>query len=363
MATTNAEKQKKRNLIVFSVGFLALSAAFAALVIYSREVSRSGLAGSVWFALVVFIALLASAFLFGVLRSAASVRGTANNMNVELGGPAAFAAFIIYFGMQFGQPDDLARFRVTIEGGGLTTELSGSTLHISTDLGAYQAEVDSNGYATLPNLPARAFGSEVDLRLDSDGGYALSEDSRSLLLNRDTNDLVAERTQPEAMLLQQHFRIPGNKIDGFLAGNERLLDQMGNPLVEENEELFAELEQRMREEYTSGLEFGRDIASIVVLRISSPYDEQLRDVRLVGQGLPDTHLISKLPPQSSLLVLAGIYGLPPGKDSFQKRSELHYVLRDREFRDRLEPMPPESGYSVVSAITGLEIGYPPSEDE
>lgn len=363
MATTNAEKQKIRNLVVFSVGFLALSAAFAALVIYSREVSQSGLGGGVWFALVVFIALLASAFLFGVLRSAASVRGTANNMNVELGGPAAFAAFIIYFGMQFGQPDDLARFRVAIEGGGPTTELSGSTLNILTNFGVYHAEVDTNGYATLPNVPARAFGSEVRLRLDSDGGYTLSEESRSLQLNRDINDLLAERTQPEATLLQQHFRIPGNKIAGFLTGNEQLLDQMGNPLIEENEELFAELRKRMSEEYISGLEFGRDISSIVVLRLTSPYDEQLRDVKLVGEGLPDTHLISKLPPQSSLLILSGIYGLPPGEDRFQKRSDLQYMLRGKEFRDRLEPMPPDSGYSVVSATTGLEIGYPPSEGE
>src|SRR5947209_2666696 len=91
-------------LLASSVAFACCLAASALLLIFAQRIVQYGLAQSLYYVLLVFVGLLAAAFLFGALRSYGHYKGKILSGTLELGGPVVIVVVITLIGLTYASP-------------------------------------------------------------------------------------------------------------------------------------------------------------------------------------------------------------------------------------------------------------------
>lgn len=113
-------------VIITGLGFVLFIIAAVILIIFSSNANN--LNSQVYFFLLVFIALIASGFLFGTLKSHAKYSGHVYNGTLELGGPTVIFCLIIYFGLKLAPTVSSLSLKFIVFGSANKNELVNSGL-------------------------------------------------------------------------------------------------------------------------------------------------------------------------------------------------------------------------------------------
>jgi hypothetical protein len=213
-AVVSRERRKENihyaviSLISFLCGFLLLG-----LMIWKADLLTGlGLAGNLYYLVLIPMGLAAAGFLFGVLHSLARYTGKQLGGALELGGPIVGFALVVIGG--FVLVPNVATFPLTVfvHGMGGTHDLVlRNSGRVVLDLGPDRRSeaIGEEGQAYFPSLPANFRGQEIPIGLEADG-FELSDP-------------------------QQKHRLDGNSIylsvrrqAGHLSG--RVQDENGNPV-------------------------------------------------------------------------------------------------------------------------------------
>ena len=155
-----------------SLGSFLLALVLIALMIWKADaLTRFGLVGHVYFAVIVVLGLVAAAFLFGVLRSHASYRGQHLGGVLQLGGPAVVFALVVVGGKVL--VSDRTTFPLTVyvqdprrpqeivlrNSGEVFVDLGGDRRHVP---------IGDQGQAYFPAIPANFLEQPVRVGIESD---------------------------------------------------------------------------------------------------------------------------------------------------------------------------------------------------
>lgn len=156
------------------VSGIALVIAVGLFFLLSNRQDRLGDGmGKMGFFILLFpLAFSAAAFLFGAMRSYAAYSGKVWQGQVELGGPIVLFAGVIGLGIWMNRPDQSSfSIPVTVHGqeGPFHNVLNGEDGRVLLDVDGYRtdAQVDSEGKATLGGLPGNVKGTKALLGFES----------------------------------------------------------------------------------------------------------------------------------------------------------------------------------------------------
>lgn len=159
-------------VIITGVGFVLFVAAAIILMIFSNKASN--LSPQVYFFLLVFVALIASGFLFGALKAHAKYSGNVNNGTLELGGPAVIFCLIIYFGLKLSPQADSFNIKFIVFGDESKNELvNGGVLKVLFNK-PDSARIE-NGVVTFTELPTNLLGKTISVTPAVIGYYRQSQ--------------------------------------------------------------------------------------------------------------------------------------------------------------------------------------------
>ncbi|WP_183560116.1 carboxypeptidase-like regulatory domain-containing protein [Mucilaginibacter sp. SP1R1] len=145
-------------IIITGVGFVLFVAAAVILMIFSNKASN--LSPQVYFFLLVFVALIASGFLFGALKAHAKYSGNVYNGTLSLGGPAVIFCLIIYFGLKLAPTADSFDIKFIVFGDETKNELvSGGLLKVL--LNKPDSARIENGVVIFNELPTNLLGKSI----------------------------------------------------------------------------------------------------------------------------------------------------------------------------------------------------------
>lgn len=160
-------------VIITGLGFILFIIAAVILIIFSSNANN--LNSQVYFFLLVFIALIASGFLFGTLKSHAKYSGHVSNGTLELGGPTVIFCLIIYFGLKLAPTVSSFSLKFIVFGSANKNELVNSGL-----LKALFNKPDSvkieNGVAAFTDLSTTLLGQKISVIPVVNGYYQQSQD-------------------------------------------------------------------------------------------------------------------------------------------------------------------------------------------
>ncbi len=216
--------------------FLALGAFLAALGVLSlmlwkaEMLVRLGLAGNLYYVVLVTLGLCVAAFLFGVLKSYAVYTGDVASGKLELGGPIVGFLLVVILGITL-VPSPRA-FAVTVfvhgEGGRQDVVLRNRGAVI-LDLGADRRReaIGDKGQAIFAGIPAPFRGQTVSVALEADG-YEIASPKQSLTLDGDSIYLsIRAKT---AHLMGYVRTTDGQPVRGAtisVAGHQTVTDDFG----------------------------------------------------------------------------------------------------------------------------------------
>lgn len=159
-------------VIITGLGFVLFVAAAVILMIFSNKAAN--LSPQVYFFLLVFVALIASGFLFGALKAHAKYSGNVNNGTLELGGPAVIFCLIIYFGLKLSPEADSFNIKFIVFGDESKNELvNGGILKVLFHK-PDSARIE-NGVATFTELPTNLLGKTISVTPAVMGYYRQSQ--------------------------------------------------------------------------------------------------------------------------------------------------------------------------------------------
>lgn len=159
-------------VIITGLGFVLFVAAAVILMIFSNKAAN--LSPQVYFFLLVFVALIASGFLFGALKAHAKYSGNVNNGTLELGGPAVIFCLIIYFGLKLSPQADSFNIKFIVFGDESKNELvNGGVLKVLFNK-PDSARIE-NGVVTFTELPTDLLGKTISVTPAVIGYYRQSQ--------------------------------------------------------------------------------------------------------------------------------------------------------------------------------------------
>jgi hypothetical protein len=196
------------SLISFLCGVVLLG-----LMIWKAELlSRLGLAGNLYYLVLLPMGLAAAGFLFGVLRSYGRYRGKQLGGMLELGGPIVAFLLVLVLGFVLVKPATTFPFTVYVHGkAGAHDLVLKDSGYVFLDLGGYRQKepIGENGQAIFLGIPPTFRGQEVPIGVES-GAFELSDPKQKCRLDGSSIYLSVQRKA------------------GHLSG--RVQDQNGNPI-------------------------------------------------------------------------------------------------------------------------------------
>jgi len=163
---------------------ISAAAFFAALLILSlllwqaETLVRLGLAGKLYYLVLVPLGLCAAAFLFGALKSYAAYKGKQFGGILELGGPVV--AFVLVLILGFVLVPDPSGFAVTVfvhRDGQPSQPFQGGKLALKLGGDPRTAAISDKGAAYFIGIPANFRGQRVDVLLLEAPGYETTQES------------------------------------------------------------------------------------------------------------------------------------------------------------------------------------------
>jgi hypothetical protein len=157
-------------LLVSLVGFILFILVFAGIITYSKQITIST---PVYFFLVVILALIATAFLAGAMRSVARYNATFQHKSVYIAGPALIFIIILYIAYKYrpenaaGGPLSLSVLFVGPQGS--AEPVRSGTVYVRIGQYAGTDEISKRGTATFTGINAAYKGQVIDISGDIDG--------------------------------------------------------------------------------------------------------------------------------------------------------------------------------------------------
>jgi hypothetical protein len=159
-------------VIITGLGFVLFVAAAVILMIFSNKAAN--LNPQVYFFLLIFVALIASGFLFGALKAHAKYSGKLYNGTLALGGPAVIFCLIIYFGLKLAPVADSFNIKFIVFGDESKNELvNGGLLKVLFNK-PDSAKIE-NGVVTFTELPTSLLGKTISVIPVVTGYYQQSQ--------------------------------------------------------------------------------------------------------------------------------------------------------------------------------------------
>jgi SEFIR domain len=179
------------SLISFLCGVVLLI-----LMIWKAELlSRLGLAGNLYYLVLLPMGLAAAGFLFGVLRSYARFSGKQLGGMLELGGPIVAFLLVLILGFVLVKPATTFPFTVYVHGerGAHDLVLKDSG-YVYLDLGGYRQKepIGENGQAIFLGIPPTFRGQEVPIGVEA-GAFELSDPKQKCRLDGSSIYLSVQR--------------------------------------------------------------------------------------------------------------------------------------------------------------------------
>jgi hypothetical protein len=182
--------QSRSWLWISLTGFLLFAGFFVGILYWGRSVQLST---PVYFILIVLVALFATAFLAGAMRSSARYTMTGNNKTLMMSGPAVIFFVILYIGYKY-RPETAERplsLSILVTGPGRFNDLIREG-EVGIRIGElnYVKKISEEGIAYFPGIDADYKGRPLELFprvagyvLDAAGSYHLStEDEQTNLV-------------------------------------------------------------------------------------------------------------------------------------------------------------------------------------
>jgi hypothetical protein len=157
-------------LVVSLIGFMLFMLVFAGIITYSKKITIST---PVYFFLVVILALIATAFLGGAMRSVARYNGTFQNRSLYIAGPAVIFIIILYIAYKYrpqeqaGTPLSLSVLFIGPQGGGEL--IKSGTVYVRIGQYAGTDQVSQRGTASFTGINADYKGQAIDISGDIEG--------------------------------------------------------------------------------------------------------------------------------------------------------------------------------------------------
>ena len=159
-------------VIITGLGFVLFVAAAVILMIFSNKAAN--LSPQVYFFLLIFVALIASGFLFGALKAHAKYSGKLYNGTLALGGPAVIFCLIVYFGLKLSPEADSFNIKFIVFGDESKNELvNGGLLKVLFNK-PDSARIE-NGVVTFTELPTNLLGKTISVTPAVIGYYRQSQ--------------------------------------------------------------------------------------------------------------------------------------------------------------------------------------------
>jgi hypothetical protein len=159
-------------VVITGLGFVLFVAAAVTLMIFGDK--SANLSPQVYFFLLVFVALIASGFLFGALKAHAKYSGQLHNGTLALGGPAVIFCLIIYFGLKLSPVADSFDVKFIVFGDESKNELvNGGLLKVLFNK-PDSARIE-NGTVTFNEQPTSLLGKSITVTPAVAGYYRQSQ--------------------------------------------------------------------------------------------------------------------------------------------------------------------------------------------
>ncbi len=211
-----SNQDRRKEIVLYAlislISFLC-GVALLGLMIWKAELlARFGLAGNLYYLVLLPMGLAAAGFLFGVLRSYARYSGKQFGGMLELGGPIVAFLLVLILGFVLVKPATTFPFTVFVHGErgdhDLVLKHSG---YVYLDLGGYRQKepIGENGQAIFLGIPPAFRGQEVPIGVES-GAFELSDPKQKCRLDGSSIYLSVQRKA------------------GHLSG--RVQDDNGNPI-------------------------------------------------------------------------------------------------------------------------------------
>jgi hypothetical protein len=159
-------------VIVTGVGFVLFIAASVVLMTFSNKAAN--LSPQIYFFLLIFVALIASGFLFGALKAHAKYSGRVYNGTLALGGPAVIFCIIVYFGLRLAPTANTFDIKFIVFGDESKNELvNGGVLKVLFNK-PDSAKIE-NGVVSFIELPISLLGKTITVTPSVAGYYRQSQ--------------------------------------------------------------------------------------------------------------------------------------------------------------------------------------------
>jgi hypothetical protein len=181
--------------LISLISFLC-GVALLGLMIWKAELlSRFGLAGNLYYLVLLPMGLAAAGFLFGVLRSYARYSGKQLGGMLELGGPIVAFLLVLILGFVLVKPATTFPFTVFVQGKGGTSDIVlKNSGYVVLDLGGDRRTeaIGEKGQAYFPAIPPSFRGQEVPIGVES-GAFELSDSKQKCRLDGSSIYLSVQR--------------------------------------------------------------------------------------------------------------------------------------------------------------------------
>jgi hypothetical protein len=154
-------------LFVSLVGFILFILVFAGIIVYSKQISIST---PVYFFLAVILALVATAFLAGAMRSVARYNATFQNKSLYIAGPALIFIIILYIAYEYRPQNQGGPLSLSVLFTGPPGALVQSgTVYVRIGQYANTEEISQRGTASFTGINADYRGEQIDISADIEG--------------------------------------------------------------------------------------------------------------------------------------------------------------------------------------------------
>jgi hypothetical protein len=168
-------------LLVSLIGFILFILVFAGIIVYSKQTTIST---PVYFFLVVILALIATAFLSGAMRSVARYNATYQNRSLYIAGPALIFIIILYIAYRYRpekQAGPLSLSVLFIAPPGTGELIKSGTVYLRIAQYASTEQVSQRGIASFTGINADYKGQMIDMSAEIDGYLLDTADTRHRL--------------------------------------------------------------------------------------------------------------------------------------------------------------------------------------
>jgi hypothetical protein len=239
-------KDSARYAVISLISFLCGVVLLGLMIWKADLLTGLGLAGNLYYIVLIPMGLAAAGFLFGVLHSFARYKGQQLGGALELGGPIVGFALVVIGG--FVLVPNVATFPLTVfvHGSGGTHDLVlRNSGHVALDLGPDRRSeaIGEEGQAYFPSLPANFHGQEISIGLEADG-FELSDPGQKHRLDGNSIYLAVQRKAGHLSgRVQDEHGNPVSGVSIHLAGLATTSDSQGHfELAIPGDRLRSELE-------------------------------------------------------------------------------------------------------------------------